>query len=456
MSKRTLELLIVMAIVVVAAPLGLILANPGPTAVTENPDWEPAQALSVLDEGEKLPVIAAFPPNDQLVVLYGVHDAANNTDDIAYRSSNNGGETWSAPQVVFSSPLTDSVQADVAFAGNGVAHAVWVEDIQLAYAPQSAWGSGNVSYISEPILPPGASNPDLAISNDGTLHVVWTEGEQSTPDVYYARSEDGGNNWTASLVYPSGPSSFSPSLAFDPANANTVYVVWEEKTGAFGNIRYSEGSLVGDNMTWTNAIEISELGETDLGDSRDFRPRIVWQNGERQVAYTHALETDPDQQTIYYTACSANCTSRSGWSIQQNISGQFVGANATDPFTVYSTMTTFEGCTYAYFHGTDSDFSQDNEGIWGVNSCDNWAASGRDQVTNPMQSRSIYPVLATHPDGWLYLVYEQVSEEQRQVYFTRGQAQAEGPTPTPTATSTATPPPPPGDGGVYLPLILNN
>lgn len=433
--------LVILTMLLAAAPLGLTRADPEPaavtpTAITENPDWLAPQQLSVSDKAEKLPVIAAHPDNGRVVTLYSIRNSSSGADEVAYRISNDFGNSWSAAQLIYTSPLTDSVQANVALTPAGGGRAVWVENISLAYAPESEWGSGAVTFISEPSLPPGASNPELKVANNYSLHVVWTESAGATPDVYYARSGNGGATWTKSLVRATGPSTFAPSLAFDPSNPSVVHVVWEEKEGLFGSIFYSRGIWNNGSMSWSPAIEISELGESELDDSKDFRPKIIWKNGQRQVVYTHVSEADPDFQMIYYTSCHSNCTSRSGWTVQELISGQAVGANATDPFNVYSAMATLGDCTFVYFHGTDSDFSQDNEGIWGVNSCDGWSAAARDEVTDPTQTRSIYPVIASHPDGWIYLVYEQVVNQQRQVYFTRGEVEI--------------------NHGVFLPVVMNN
>lgn len=439
-KNRTLIGLMLLTMLLAALPLGLTRAEPEPAATSENPDWITPQQLSVSDQAEKLPVVAANPNNGNVLVAYSVRDAGTeNTDDVVYRASNsygNGG-SWTSAQPIHVSPSEDSVQVDLALDGAGSAHAVWVEGAaaHLVYAPRSDWPTNNTSNLPTTISDVAiSSNPDLVI-NGNTLDVVWSEGPPM--NVYHARSTNGGATWTSrNLVHGSPASSFSPSLVVDPGNGNKLYVVWEETAGGIGSIYYSEGTVSGGSSSWTSAIEISELGEGSLGDSKDFRPKIVWQNGQRQVAYTHVSEVDPDFQTIYYTRCNNNCTSRSGWAVQQNISGQAVGANATDPFNVYSTMATLSGCTFVYFHGTDSDFSQDNEGIWGVNSCDGWAFATRDGVTDPKQTRSIYPVIVTHPESWLYLVYEQVVNEQRRVYFTRGEVEI--------------------NRGVFLPVVMRN
>ncbi|MEZ4644985.1 MAG: hypothetical protein R3E31_20010 [Chloroflexota bacterium] len=81
--------------------------------------------------------------------------------------------SWSAAQTIYQSPLTSGQQLALAFSGN-TAHAVWIEDIALAYARESQWASNTFTTISNPAEVPGASNPALVI-NGNTIDVVWSE-----------------------------------------------------------------------------------------------------------------------------------------------------------------------------------------------------------------------------------------------------------------------------------------
>jgi hypothetical protein len=73
-------------------------------------------------------------------------------------------------------------------------------------------------------------------------------------------------------------------------------------------------------------------------------------------------------------------------------------------------------CSIGYFHGT-ADGLVDNEIIWGVNSCQGWSQSARDQVTSS-NFRSINPSIAEQNNAWLYLVYEQ-GVSTHQIYLHR-------------------------------------
>jgi hypothetical protein len=78
-----------------------------------------------------------------------------------------------------------------------------------------------------------ASKPCIAVESDGAIDVAWSDeasgGNESNSDIYFARSGDSGNSWTAPIdLARTQRRSTNPELAVGPANA--IHVVWIDET----------------------------------------------------------------------------------------------------------------------------------------------------------------------------------------------------------------------------------
>ena len=100
--------------------------------------------------------------------------------------------------------------------------------------------------------------PRLAVSSDGTLHVVWVESNypESFPSlgIRYAHSNDFGTTWSGPLVLADGPYSFPAILTRAP---NEVHVVYSGTTS--DRYKFHIWSADG-GRTWAEAFRNTELG----------------------------------------------------------------------------------------------------------------------------------------------------------------------------------------------------
>jgi hypothetical protein len=79
--------------------------------------------------------------------------------------------------------------------------------------------------------------PDLALAQDGVLHVIWTDPRWITFTVYHAGSDDQGRNWSYSVpLTPSSSAMLDPAMDVDPYGI--AHVVWVEHPGGF-ELRYA-------------------------------------------------------------------------------------------------------------------------------------------------------------------------------------------------------------------------
>lgn len=125
-----------------------------------------------------------------------------------------------------------------------------------------------VSNTSNPNAAPDAAR--ISIGTDGTMHVVWTEYQLPNGwpplGVYYSRSTDGGQNWTAAKQV--GGNGFNqPNVK--AGKGENVYITYLGMAGVGGKY-FSQSS--DDGETWSGAIN---LLNSVLGGGSEGAPNMV-------------------------------------------------------------------------------------------------------------------------------------------------------------------------------------
>lgn len=451
MKRQTIHFAIV-TFMGMSALLLMSQANAGPhVPTTYEPDWEPAAPGTEITNptnspfGAQLPVIRYAPDASRILIAYEkrLDGSIEGVPDPWYSLSTNQGQSWSAPLPIYESASLASVEVELALDNTGAAHAVWVEGsgpFSLMYSKESNWpGTPTVLFDTEIFL----AGPVIVASGSNTLDVVWSahDFDQIPPDVnpniYHSRSINGGTSWTTPVrVFQSEPTSSFPGLAVD--SSGTLHLVWEEEASG---VMYSKGTASGSTVTWSAPYVMSD----GKGIFEAKQPHILTYDTSVLVSFTNFA--DFQQQWIFYAVCTTDCDIVDDWPGPFSLSSQPLGANTTDPAVINAELA-YNGCAYGYYFGTEiGGINPENEIVWGANSCDNWGAGFRDQVTENA-SRSIYQSI-TAAGNWLQLVYEQISVSGRHLYHRRGLV-VDPATPTPTPSPSATPP---GPDGLYLPMI---
>ena len=435
MKKRWGILILTFISVVLLSHNQSATAEPDEPAAPESaePLWEGAEKISQASEisGAIQPSLAASPNGAKLITVYSGILGGNNADhDVYYAMSTNYGDTWPTKARIHPSPgaSSDSNFVDVAISPNGKGHAVWAEEVSdiptIVYKNEDDWNSAaNLRTISNPATPIVIAEPRIVAKSNMRLDVVWAQGLPTTNvNIYHAYSVNTGSTWNApAAIVDTAPTSRLPDIAVDAAGV--YHVVWEEGTVPVRTIHYLRGVPAAANtVNWNDAAEINISQTSITNGTPATQPRIIADGNVLHVTYTN-INTD-GSQSVHHIRCNGNCSNLANWRSEGNpVSGQFLGAKATDPFDVISAVGVANACTYVYFHGTQGASSTANEQIWGVNSCGNWSASARDQVTGT-NMRAINPSMVSSNNWWLYLAYEQVDTANssiREVYFVRNQ-----------------------------------
>lgn len=389
------------------------VSSAAPNTFTSSPDWGseiPLTTSANTPFGAGRPVIAASTSGPTVTVLFNRHmgNSATANDPWFVRSFDRG-SSWSAPASVYSSTDNSAQVAATYDDSRQMTHAVWREGNGLAYAPDTAWGSGAVTVLSAPQNAPGVSTPAIANGRSGLLAVVWSEGDRANPDIRITRSSDGGTSWQASQLVKGTPSSsLFPDVAID--DNDVVHVVWEEHDQAGepgqpvpGTIYYSQSTATG----WSTPVDVSSLA----GASDARRPTLLLTSKGVEVAFAvETLVNTAVATQIYHLVCASQCQVPLSWVASPNVSGT---SSFSSNQEIIPTLTNYKGCSLVYFHGLHSEVTPPLETIWGGSSCNNWQP-----LDTPTIAQALAPQLGTQGGAWVYLAYETVGANN-QITFRR-------------------------------------
>ncbi len=393
-----------------------------PAAPAGSTTWSAISAITTYidtPDGAFGPVVEISPNGSELTVAYirGVDTSVMLNP--YFRRSNDNGNTWlPAAPIHLSSPNAKSLHLDFTYDAAGVTHAVWREGSggDLVYKPGGTWNSSTPPVIiSDPpvISLIGANNPQIVASSSSTLDVVWSEDAGGNPNIYHARSINGGGAWSApAKVAVTSPRSSNPALAVD--QDGYLHVVWEEGTIPSKTIYYARGIPgSGTTVSWSSGIAITTAGADDAR-----HPEIDVSGTTLHVSFTRLHGKDQQTETARHLSCASTCTSAANWN-ELPTSEQYVGIDVLNPNdSIVTDIVVGSNCTYVFYDGTTSDFPENKNIIWGLSSCD----LIRDKITDH-QIQSNNPNLAIHGQ-WLHLTFEQktnpINPLWADIYYVRG------------------------------------
>lgn len=191
--------------------------------------WEPAQRLTWNSGYSNNPAIAVDSSGHIHLVW---QDYTPGNSEIYYKKSTDEGATWSSNRRL-TWTTADSWAPDLAVDSSGNPHVVWQENLtenrEIFYlrstdggdtwsaSQRLTWNSGN------------SSIPNVAVDPSGNPHVSWHDKTPGNEEIYYKKSTDGGASWPAGqrLTWNAGVSGY-PQIAL--ASSTYLTVVWSDST----------------------------------------------------------------------------------------------------------------------------------------------------------------------------------------------------------------------------------
>ncbi len=242
-----------------------------------------------------------------------------------------------------------NVDTDVYFARSKDAGATWSVSARVNHDIDDFW----------------QSSPDIAVNAAGVLHVVWYDNRTGTDDIYYSRSTDGGQTWSAEIrvndVYTG--SQCAPAIA---ALGDTVCIVWVDGRVSYNRDVYVDCSFDG-GLTWGTDTRVNDdtgsysHDEPDIALGAGALPHVVWYDN-RNVNWD-----------IFYTHLSAAGGWLSNVRLNDTTAGlQYHPAIAADGDTIHALWTDLSSGS-GYVTG---DVSTDGGATWGVD----WQVSATDHA----------------------------------------------------------------------------
>lgn len=194
-------------------------------------------------------------PNQHVHVVW--QDKQSGNFEIYHKKSTDQGNTWSAVHRLTYSG-NPSVTPDIDISSEGTVYVVWNDSSSGngdIYFKKSTDGGSTWSALSRMTWNNGDSrNPKIKVDSGGTLHVAWQDKTPGNYEILYRRSTNGGAAWSAlkRLTWTSGDSCHP---ALDAGGDGRVHVLWDDVSPGNAEIYYKNSSDNG--VSWPGAQRLT-------------------------------------------------------------------------------------------------------------------------------------------------------------------------------------------------------
>ena len=213
-------------------------------------------------------------------------DSRDGNEEIYYLRSTNSGSNWEATSRLTNSS-GQSKYPSVSVSGNSV-HVFWHDfrsgSWKIYYKRSS---DGGVTWTADARLsdngaPGGAEGYPCTCANGSYVHAAWHDSRDGYFEIYYKRSIDGGNNWSADVRLTNDPQgSDVPSIS---ASGNHVHVTWYDQRDGNSEIYYKRSSDNGAN--WSTDIRLTNAADNSFFpviESSENNVHVVWHDRRSSI-----------------------------------------------------------------------------------------------------------------------------------------------------------------------------
>jgi len=263
-------------------------------------------------------------------------DDIASSSDISYSRSQDHGQTFSAPKSL-SHNVGNSNGAQISADLTGNVNVVWENDSPGnfdVFFTRSTDGGLNFSALSNLSHSPGsASSAQIGTDPGGNINVIWVDSTppSSSTDIYFARSADGGNSFSAPLNISNNPGfSTDPSLAVD--SGGNVNLSWQDTTPGNREIFYSRSTDSGSTFSAPQNLSNNRGSSTvtEIVADKNGSLNVVWQDntpGATQIFFSRYTNAVVNHPPVAVAGPDQNIQATG----QNDVSVQLDGSKSSDP-----------------------------------------------------------------------------------------------------------------------------
>jgi hypothetical protein len=218
--------------------------------------WSAAKRLTYSSSFSMSPAIAVSGSN--IYVAWGEYDSATLGDEVYFKKSANGGNTWqTSKRLTYTSDdnYFPFLSVDIAVQGANV-YLAWHDDgpgNHEIYFRKSVDGGANWQTAQRLTYTSGSSeDPAIGVRNTA-VYLAWHDDTPGNDEVYFRKSNDGGTTWQ-SVKRLTNNSSWSQAAAIAVSVAN-VYMTWNDGTPGNNEIYFRKSTDGGAN--WQTAQRLT-------------------------------------------------------------------------------------------------------------------------------------------------------------------------------------------------------
>lgn len=308
------------------------------------------------------------------------------------------------------------------------------------YSLFSQW-EGDTRLTNNSSLSLPAYNNAKSVGSEGnTIHTVWSDGRDGNQEVYYKRSTNAGISWGADVrLTNSSGSSYYPAIN---VSGNTVLVTWSDNRDGNYEIYYKRsddgGNMWSADTRLTNNTSVSDYPSIDASgsvvviawqDNRDGNYEIYFKrSGDGGNNWGADLRLSSNSSFSEYPSVTISGNNvNAAWEDNRDGNREIYNKYSTDGGTTWSAenrLTNNTSQSTSVSVTSEGDFvdltwSDQRDGNWEIYykySVDGGMTFGTDQRLTNASGNSWYPSVATD-DAFIHICWQDARDGNNEIYY---------------------------------------
>jgi len=244
---------------------------------------------------------------DSLNQVHIVWSDKSGLKDLYYKRSTNGGTNWGSLQQITWTGLSDTLSPSLTVDSNNILHLVYEEytmiDSELYYKKSTNGGQTWSAPVRLTWNAGLSMEPSICVDSTNNIYVVWEDDSPGDSEIYFKRSTNGGGTWS-SLQRLTWNSRDSLNPKIKSSAGSTLHIVWHERLNSTNyEIYYKKSTNSGTTwtpptrLTWTsNNARYPEIAIDPAGNIH-----VAWEYGDigdKEIYYKQSLDNGNTWSTV--------------------------------------------------------------------------------------------------------------------------------------------------------------